>query len=144
MSDSTANASNKVLYIDVLTLLSSVSVVYLHTNGIFWSHTTGCLWVTANLIETFFYFAVPFFFMISGLTLIDFRQHYDVKTYLIKRSKRTVIPFIFWSLFGFFLYSYLGTLPKNALKDGLFWAIFNAKIVGIFWFFLPFSRATCR
>ena len=52
----------QLLYINVLTVISCVGVVFLHANGIFWAHPTGMRWITANLIETFFYYAVPIFF----------------------------------------------------------------------------------
>ena len=128
---------DKILYLDVLTVLSCFSVVYLHTNGIFWTHPKGVTWVTANIIETFFYFAVPIFFMITGVTLIDFHERYSIKTYLIKRCKRTLIPFLFWSVIAFFITSTMGGLPQNALKDGFLLAIFNTKILQIYWFFPP-------
>lgn len=52
---------NKEYYIDTLTILSCIAVVYLHANGIFWTHPSGRLWLTSNVIESFFYFAVPVF-----------------------------------------------------------------------------------
>ena len=44
----------KERFIDVLTVLSCVAVVYLHCNGIFWSRPTGSKWITSTFIETFF------------------------------------------------------------------------------------------
>lgn len=122
-------------FIDILTALSCLSVVYLHTNGVFWRHLTGFTWITANVIESVFYFAVLIFFMISGYTLIDFRERYTVKEYLQKRFNRTVIPFIFWSLVWFIFLSCFHQLPEKALKDGFFLGILNAKILQIYWFF---------
>lgn len=124
-------------YIDVLTVLSCISVVYLHTNGVFWRHPTGFTWITANMIESVFYFAVPVFFMISGYTLIDFRERYSVGEYLKKRFYRTVIPFIFWSLAWFLFLRFFHRLPAKALKDGLLLGILNTKILQIYWFFPP-------
>ena len=73
---------NKEYYIDTLTILSCIAVVYLHANGIFWTHPSGRLWLTSNVIESFFYFAVPVFFMISGATLLEYRQRYSTLTFI--------------------------------------------------------------
>lgn len=48
--------------------------------------------------ETVFYFVVPIFFMISGATLMDYRDRYNTKDFFIKRGLCTFIPFIVWSL----------------------------------------------
>lgn len=48
-----------------------------------------------NVIESVMYFAVPCFFMISGANLMDYRKRYGTKTFLIKRTKKTIIPYIF-------------------------------------------------
>lgn len=63
---------NRLFYIDCLTVYSALSVVLLHCNSVFWSHPTGRLWWSSTFIETFFYPAVPCFFMITGALLIDF------------------------------------------------------------------------
>ena len=91
---------NKEYYIDTLTILSCIAVVYLHANGIFWTHPSGRLWLTSNVIESFFYFAVPVFFMISGATLLEYRQRYSTLTFIKKRFLRAFVPFISWSLFA--------------------------------------------
>ncbi len=44
------------------------------------------LWVSANLLETIFYFALPVFFMISGATLLDYRSKYSTKTKGVKNN----------------------------------------------------------
>ena len=57
-------------YISALNVLSCMAVVFLHTNCVFWDFKKENYWITANIIECIFYFAVPVFFMISGATLI--------------------------------------------------------------------------
>lgn len=135
------NLNNHLLYIDVLNVISCVAVVFLHTNGVFWSHPGGRLWITSNFIETVFYYAVPIFFMISGTTLIDFRSRYNISKYIKKRFIRTVIPFISWSLIFYFYYLYIGTLQKY---DGnILLRIINCKIIKIYWFFIPLFAVYC-
>ena len=88
------------LYIQILSVFSCFSVVVLHVNGCFWTFSYERYWITANIMESIFYFAVPIFFMISGATLIDYRKRYSTKNFLKKRIMKTVVPFIIWSIIG--------------------------------------------
>ena len=115
----------KELWIGVLTALSCVSVIYLHVNNVFWKHPNGWLWISSNIIECLFYFAVPVFLMILGYTLLDYKTRYDTKTFIKKRIVRTVIPFLFWSVSFFFIYK----------KQNFFISFINCKIEGIYNFF---------
>ncbi len=113
------------IWISVLTAISCIAVVYLHVNNIFWQHPNGLLWITSNIIECLFYFAVPIFLMITGYTLSDYRERYDTKTFIKKRTIRTFIPFIFWSSVFFFVYG----------KRNFFNSIINIEIEKIYKFF---------
>lgn len=59
-------------YLTILSVISAIAVVMLHTNGCFWRFSYERYWFTANIIESVMYFAVPVFFMISGATLLDY------------------------------------------------------------------------
>ena len=89
---------SNVFYITVLNVIAALSVVGLHTNGCFWQFSKERWWFTANIIESVLYFSVPVFFMITGATLLDYTKRCDTKTFFIRRLKKNVIPFIFWSL----------------------------------------------
>lgn len=129
----------KVFYISLASVISAFAVVMLHTNGCFWTFSTERYWLTATIIETVMYFAVPVFFMISGATLIDYRERYTTKQFFAKRIEKTVIPFLVWSAVGV-VYLCL----KGAMKFELSWAfvktvllgIANSKIISIYWFFI--------
>lgn len=124
-------------YLSVLNVISALAVVFLHANGIFWSHPTGSTWISANIIESFFIFAVPVFFMISGCTLIDYSDRYSTKTFFKKRIKKTVIPFLFWTAVAM-LYCYLMNKPRmDWSMDGIVRGILSNKYMGIYWFFMP-------
>ena len=129
----------KIEYIDLANVVAAFSVVLLHTNGCFWDFSKSRYWITANLIECLFIFAVPVFFMISSVTLIDYQKRYDTKTFLSKRFMKTVIPFLFWTFIGLifdmvFLHSIrLSDLNVKVILDG----IINNKFVTIYWFFMP-------
>ena len=129
----------QTFYLDVLNIISAFAVVMLHANGVFWGHPSGRLWITSNLIETLFYFAVPVFFMISGATLMDYKERYSTKDYLLKRLVRVGIPFVVWEAFGLVL---RGNLPFDHCisKEMLFKiidGIYNSSYVPVYWFFLP-------
>ena len=89
MQESTRKSESIML----MNVISMLAVVYLHSNNCFWTFSTDRYWKSANIIEAGLYFAVPCFFMITGANLLDYRQRYDTKTFLIKRAKKTVFPY---------------------------------------------------
>ncbi len=132
-----------IQYISLLSVIAAFSVVSLHTNGCFWQFSTERYWMTANIIESFYYFAVPVFFMISGATLLDYPKRYDTKTYFQKRIAKTLIPFLVWSLVGWgrlILSAWrAGREPDSALLTvtGIWNGIWDTTFVEIYWFFIP-------
>ena len=84
-------------YITIATIISAFAVVGLHVNN-FWTFRYSNDWVMTNFVECLFYFAVPVFFMITGVTLIDYKQKYSTKVYFEKRFKKIVIPLITWNV----------------------------------------------
>lgn len=125
-------------YISLLNVISCFAVVMLHTNGCFWNFSNESYWFTANIIESVMYFAVPVFFMISGATLMDYRERYSTKDFFAKRIRKTVIPFLIWSCIGLVYLclkdkSVTGTLGIRSVIS----MVLTTKIVGIYWFFIP-------
>ena len=125
-------------YISLLSVISAIAVVILHSNGIFWHFSREPYWFGANIIECLFYFAVPIFFMISGITLLNYNERYSTKIFFVKRINKTVIPFLIWSLIGL-LYCLLRHTVH--IKDLNFVyvinGILNTSFVRIYWFFVP-------
>lgn len=125
-------------YITLLSTISCFAVVLLHTNGCFWHFSsTEHYWKTANIIESVFYFAVPIFFMVSGATLIDYSDRYSTKVFFAKRIKKTVIPFLVWSMIGL-AFSCLVLKTVNFADIGKRYIVnstFDASIVTVYWFF---------
>lgn len=129
----------KIFYLTVLNVLSAWCVVMLHCNGIFWTRPEGRLWITSNFIETACYFAVPIFFMISGITLLDYPKKYSTREYFIKRIRKAVIPFLVWSIIAF-LDSVRSTIHDGGVPDldirHVIDNILNCRyILGVYWFF---------
>ena len=130
-----SGGGGKLVYISALNVFSAIGVVILHANGIFWSRPTGVLWLSSNFIETFFYWPVPIFFMMTGATLIGYLRRYNTSVFFLKRFTKTFLPFIFWSLFACaFCTLYEGrAMDWNILH--IVSNIFNAQYQGVYWFF---------
>ena len=125
-------------YITLLSVISTISVVFLHTNGCFWLFSKGRYWITANIIESVFYFAVPIFFMITGANLIDYQEKYSTKEYFKRRVKKTVIPFIVWSLIGMlYMLATKSISIHNIDIKYIFNGIMNNSFSNVYWFFIP-------
>ena len=128
----------QISYISLLQVVSCCAVVFLHSNGCFWQFSTGRYWFTANIIESVFYFAVPVFFMITGITLINYPERYTLAEYLKRRAKKTLLPFIAWSLIGLL---YLAAWEKVSLSEltilDVIRKMMDTSIISIYWFFPP-------
>lgn len=129
--------NTKKQYITVLSIFSAFAVVLLHTNSCFFIFRKETFWITANVIESVFFFAAPVFFMISGATLIDYRRKYDTKTFFKKRASKIILPFIFWSVLYIVHSIALKVINISELSvTGVFNGIFNTSYIGIYWFFI--------
>lgn len=123
--------AERIDFIDYLNVLSCIAVIALHCNGCFWNFSYERYWKTSVFIECFFYWAVPCFFMITGATLIDYRNKYSTKTFFEKRFWRSVVPFLFWSIV-WILYT---KMYKGKGLMELIDILINAKANGVYWFF---------
>lgn len=103
--------SGRVQYLDVLRVLSMLSVVFLHTAaGTLRANYGSLVWHVANLLTSVMSASVPVFFMISGALLLQSRQTLSIKYTLGKRLPRVLVPFLVWSLVavGYFLLAHRG------------------------------------
>lgn len=125
-------------YIDILAVLSCLAVVFLHSNGIFWSFEKSRWWVYANVIESVFYFAFPFFFMLAGATLLDYRKRYSTEEFFAKRINKTVIPIVFWSILGIVFNYLMGSVDVGIFTPlNIIDSIINTKANGeTYWVFI--------
>ena len=126
-------------FITLLSVMSSIAVVVLHTNGCFWDFSTDNYWKSANIIECIFYFGVPVFFMITGATLMDYQKRYSTKVYIKKRVNKTLIPFAIWSLIGLAVNIIVDKEPSLS-EINLTYLIngfLGTEFIPIYWFFIP-------
>lgn len=123
-------------YLSVLSVISCFGVILMHSNTLFWTFSDSPTWFVANLTGHMLNFAVPIFFMISGVNLLDYRSRYTTKEYFIKRIRKTFLPFLIWStlgvVYGMVIYNHeFGTISQ------FIYNIFSTRIVEYYWFFIP-------
>lgn len=127
-------ASKRVLYFDVLNICACLCVIFLHCNSMVHTFAYGGNWMLALAIECVFYWAVPVFFMLTGATLMRYRDRYDTKTFFQRRVLRTVVPFLIWNAIWYVMLPQEGGgLSLSGFVSGM---MLN-KIVSVYWFFFP-------
>lgn len=112
-------SQNRIHYLSLASVIAAFAMVMLHTNGCFWQFSTERFWATANIIESVMYFAVPVFYMITGATLMDYRERYSTIEYFKKRILKAFIPYLVWSFLGY---------------------LWMGEEIQIYWFFIPLFR----
>lgn len=129
-----------IIAFDVMNVAACIAVIALHVNGAFWGFSYQRYWKTCLITETVFYWAVPLFFMLSGATLMNYRDRYTTKEYFSKRFSKTLIPFLFWSVvsipWAIYISKYLDISAVSNFSK-LIDVIINTKAMSIYWFFLP-------
>lgn len=132
------NKSKKYYFMYLNAIASSFAVVVLHTIanpaslGIKRIQPTFYV-IFCIVIGIIFSYGVPIFFMQSGANLLNYRERYDTRTFFIKRIRKVVIPFVVWSIIGFFLIygKNGGSFTLKAFIKGFL----LGNIVGPYWFF---------
>lgn len=127
----------RVIWFDVLNVVACFGVVSMHFNGLVHAYSPTLDWAQALAVDCLFYWAVPVFFMLSGATLMDYRDRYDTRAFLIKRAKRTVIPFVAWSLIALVWKVSYGLMELPHGPRSLINLVLNTQIIDIYWFFIP-------
>lgn len=130
-------AAKRVLYFDVLNVVACLGVVAMHFNGLTWAWSPTLSWLQAFSVDCLFYWAVPIFFMLTGATLMGYREKYDTKTFFAKRVARTFVPFLAWSLGALVWQVATGQYTDHLGPRTLLDLVFNAKIIDVYWFFIP-------
>ncbi|MCK8616843.1 acyltransferase [Fructobacillus sp. M158] len=103
----------RLTYIDVINIIAIFFVLVIHSS---WSFNNSALGVFDSVVRMIAEVAVFLFMMNSGAMLINYRQKYDTKTFLVKRLKRVLVPLLFWSVVFYFV----GTLNTTSLPNVVF------------------------
>lgn len=121
--------NNRVIYFDILNILACVSVIFLHMNEIVHSYSTTIAWTTSLIFEVICFWAVPVFIMLSGATLLNYKERYSTKIFFKKRFSKVIIPWIIWSLIIYIINNKKISLIQF-VRD-----FFYCKIEYVYWFF---------
>ena len=97
---------SRLVFVYGLNILAAFAVVMLHVSlDVFAPQGGGDpKWFTSFFLQAAFIFAVPVFFAVSGMNLLDYRSKYDTKTFFIKRVKRVGVVLLFGSAVCYLLY----------------------------------------
>lgn len=127
---------DRILYYDVLNILSCIAVIALHHNGLVHAFEDTLAWRESLVVECGLYWAVPVFLMISGANLLNYREKYSTAVYFKKRVLKTVIPWIVWSVIVLIWKVHTGQmqLQSRSLKH-IIGLILNYKVENVYWFF---------
>lgn len=128
-TNSDLNGKKRVIYYDILNILSCLCVIFLHMNGIVHNYSTDRAWKTALVFEVICFWAVPIFIMLSGATLFKYRQRYSTKEFFKKRFIKVLIPWIVWSLISYIIKNKDINILKF-IEDFIY-----CRIEPIYWFF---------
>ena len=131
------NQNKIIYYISLIKIIACLSVIILHTNGKFWEFRYDNYkqyWISANLLECIFYFAVPFFILCIGATLMDFNEKYSLIIYFKRRIKKVVIPLLCWNIIIYYYNVYLiKVYQKENITFVKLWNLFfKSKLNPIF------------
>ncbi len=117
-----------------MNIIACFCVVALHCSGAVFAFNETPTWWLAMTIQSVAHFAVPVFFMITGITLLEYRKKYNTAVFYKKRILKTGIPFLFWSVFYIFFHACLNRSPLPSVWGGIKMILAN-QVLGIFWFF---------
>lgn len=130
-------AQRRVLYYDVLNVIACFGVVALHFNTLVYAYSPTFDWRQALSTDCLFYWAVPIFFMLTGATLLGYREKYDTRTFFLRRAHRVLVPFLAWSVIALVWKVATGQMAAPAGPRSFLQLVFNAKIIDAYWFFIP-------
>lgn len=133
--------NERLIFVDVLNIVSSFAVVLLHTSLNVFTPERSPYWAISLLAQSLAIFAVPVFFMVSGMNLLGYRARYSTKTFVRKRLLRVGVSLFLASLFAYVLFCMFPSCFYGAEKFG---GSFSAKgflkgfltnqILDIYWF----------
>lgn len=129
--------AERYIYLDILNIVACIFVIFLHCNGIVHTFSDTKVWRESMVVETVAYCAVPIFFMISGATLIPYREKYSTKVFMKKRIVKTVIPFVIWTFISLGFKMMLGMITFKWTFPDIINLFVNTTAENVYWFFIP-------
>lgn len=139
------NDRSRILYIDILRVVSIFAVVVLHISAPFVAniYTNGVKsWWVGNIINSATRWSVPVLIIISGKLMLDNKKEEKIVPFLAKRLCKIIIPLVFWSFiymvitnkmeFKWTLLSFLAFCKKLYIGDVHIHLWYLYMIVGLY------------
>lgn len=138
LANSAPPAKKRVVYFDLLNILACFCVVCQHTNSKFGNFQPTAGWLECAFTGVVCHWAVPVFFMLSGATLLKYRERYSTADFFKRRFSRILIPYIIWTVLLYFLdkqYQQAGSAIE--MGEQIINHLLKADVMAPFWFFAP-------
>lgn len=124
----------------VLNLVSALAVVFLHTSLSVNVPLADSHFMLNVFLQALCIFAVPIFFAISGMNLLDYRNRMSTKDFFLKRLRRVGVALLFGSvlcyvIFGLFPSSFYGASGAPLSFVGFIKGFLSNSINDTYWFF---------
>lgn len=129
------DSGKRLLYIDFLNIAACFGVVAMHCTGKVFVFDASKEWFFSMLLQAVFHFSIPVFFMISGATLMNYREKYSTKEFLKRRFLRAGVPFLIWSGVMLIYKIAIGELPAPIGPRSFLNLFLNNEIQNIYCFF---------
>ncbi len=133
--------TNRMYFVYVLNIISCFAVVLLHTTLPVYSPQHTGVWVKMVGLQSVAIFAVPVFFMISGMNLLGYRQRESTLKFLKKRFFKVGRALVLASLFCYIIFctfpNYFYNAGQYAETRGLtdfFIRFLTNQINDVYWF----------
>lgn len=129
--------TNRILYLDILRIVSIFSVVVLHVsapflislndNGIGW-------WWAGNVFDSATRWCVPVLIMISGKLILGQLKEEKISIFLKKKLTRILIPLLFWSLLYFIWNNRVNLVFDVSLLIDFFTRLYSGRVSTHLWY----------
>lgn len=134
------NTSTRTYAAYVLNLVSAFAVVMLHTSLSVFGPLADTHWHLDVLLQSVCIFAVPVFFGVSGMNLLNYRDRCDTKNFFIRRFGRAGVALLFGSalcyiIYGLFPSAFYGTSSEPMSFIGFIKGLLTNNINSTYWFF---------
>lgn len=129
-----------IVYFDFINIIACLCVVGMHCNGIVHTFSNDAAWHRSFIIEVLAYWAVPGFFMLSGATMMNYRERYSTKTFIKRRIFKIATPLAFWTIVLYAIKRFAGAIVWEGHRTFIN-MLTNFSVEGVYWFFGPLIAA---
>lgn len=125
-----------IAYFDFLNIAACLCVIGMHCNGIVHRFEDVPAWYVSMGVETLGYWAVPVFCMLSGATMMNYRDRYTTSQFLKRRLLRVGIPLLFWTALFYLWKRHTGEILWTGHRSFLN-LLMGFGVEPVYWFFAP-------